>query len=47
MLEVSAISTYYAVLEVDYLENSSLTDHRNLFYQHDGALPHNGQLVTQ
>ena len=33
-------------LEVDYLDNLPLADHRNLFYQHDGAPPHRGHLVN-
>lgn len=33
-------------LEANYLDNLPLADHRNLFYQHDGAPPHNGHLVN-
>jgi hypothetical protein len=33
-------------LEVNYLDNLPLADHRNLFYQHDGAPSHNNHLVN-
>lgn len=32
--------------EATYLENLPLADYRELFYQHDGAPPHNGYLVN-
>lgn len=33
-------------MEVDYLDNLPLADYGNVFYQHDGAPPHNGHLVN-
>lgn len=33
-------------LEINYLDNLPLDDYRNIFYQHDGAPPHNGHLVN-
>lgn len=32
--------------EVDYLDNLPLAELRKLFYQHDGAPPHNAHLVN-
>lgn len=33
-------------LNNNYLENLPLAEHRNIFYQHDGAPPHNAYLVN-
>lgn len=33
-------------MEINYLDNLPLADNRNLFYQHDGAPPHNSHLVN-
>lgn len=33
-------------LDNNYLENLPLAEHRQIFYQHDGAPPHNGHLVN-
>lgn len=33
-------------LDNNYLENLNLEEHRKLFYQHDGAPPHNGYIVN-
>lgn len=33
-------------LEVTYLDNLPLNEYEHIFYQHDGAPPHNGHLVN-
>ncbi|KAJ8942280.1 hypothetical protein NQ318_005598 [Aromia moschata] len=32
--------------EINYLDNLPLADYRNIFYQHDGAPPHNSHLIN-
>ncbi|KAJ8949646.1 hypothetical protein NQ318_010064 [Aromia moschata] len=32
--------------EINYLDNLPLADYINMFYQHDGAPPHNGHLIN-
>ncbi|KAJ8939687.1 hypothetical protein NQ318_011734 [Aromia moschata] len=32
--------------QINYLDNLPLADYRNIFGQHDGALPHNGHLIN-
>lgn len=50
-LQIHCVSgdRYLSILENfdrSYLDNLPLTEHRNIFYQHDGAPPHRGELIN-